>query len=119
MADTPPENGDCYVVAARLVTGDGAPEDALLCHGTCTGHGPIKGITFGHAWVEWYGMVVEQSNGHDAVLPRDVYYEAGRCREVVRYTPDEARRMMQKHGHYGPWEGRFAPTTEDTDGTDN
>lgn len=115
MTSLPEANGDCYVVAGRMVALDHAPDDAVLCHGTCTGNGPIAGVEFGHAWVEWQGMVIERSNGHDAVLPRDIYYEAGECREIVRYTPAEARRMMQMFGHFGPWEGRFAQK-EATDG---
>ena len=104
-------DGDCYLVAAQIATAGNAHPTAMLCHGTCTGHGPIEGIAFGHAWVEFtpfdgisgFVLVVEQSNGHDATIDRDTYYEAVECRDVVRYTPDEARQMMTKHGHYGPW----------------
>lgn len=114
-------DGDCYLVAAQIATAGNAHPTAVLCHGTCTGHGPIEGIAFGHAWVEFEPipglvLVIEQSNGHDATLPRDTYYAAGECRDVTRYTPHEARQMMTTHGHYGPW-----PTTtpKDEHGTDH
>jgi hypothetical protein len=102
-------DGDCYMVAAGLVAWGGAPEGALLCHGTCTGHGPIAGVTFGHAWVETEDsvtggtFVIEKANGNDVIVERDTYYAAGQCRDVRRYTAAEARAMMMQHGHFGPW----------------
>ena len=103
-------DGDCYEVAARLVAfGGNVPEGAVLCHGTATGQGPIEGVEFGHAWVEYLHpilglpMVIDKSNGNDWHGLAAVYYEAGECRDVIRYTADEARRMMVEHEHYGPW----------------
>ena len=104
-------NGDCYMVAAKLVTDGGAPDGAVLCHGTCTGQGPIEGVAFGHAWVEYEGrvgpwpvtMVIDKSNGCNWHAPAPGYYSLGECRDVVRYTADEARAMMREHEHFGPW----------------
>lgn len=103
--------GDCYVVAGNLVTGFGeVPEGAVLCHGTAVGQEQIEGIEFGHAWVEYLcpatGMpvVIDKANGNDLTLPAVVYYKVGEIRDVTRYKPQEARAMMLKHKHYGPWE---------------
>lgn len=112
MTDLPLATGDCYMVAANIVTAPRAfdiPEGAILCHGTCTGRGPIAGIPFGHAWVEIEDgvtggtFVIDRSNGNDGFIERSTYYALGECRDVVRYTAHEARTMMTTHGHFGPW----------------
>jgi len=97
-------NGDCYKVAAEKVMFALEFEDALVCHGTCTATGgPITGHAFGHAWIEAGDLVFEFSNGHDAVLRKEMYYKVGMCRNVQRYTREQARRMLLKHKTYGPW----------------
>jgi hypothetical protein len=100
--------GDCYVVAGHYALEHPLEEHAHVCHGTAIGHGPIRGVRFGHAWIEVGDVVIDQSNGNDAVMPKSVYYEAGQIMDVHRYTCSEAIRMMAKHEHFGPWEGEWA-----------
>lgn len=95
--------GDCYLVAGHLIMDADDADGYVLCHGTATGQGPIAGVAFDHAWVEKAGMAIDKSNGLDAILPVESYYAIGDVRDVVRYTPTEARQMMREHGHFGPW----------------
>jgi hypothetical protein len=97
-------NGDCYVVAGQVVAMSyGDYEGSLVVHGSV--YHPAIG-RHGHAWVETPdGDVIDQSNGHDSVMPIPVYYALGRVEDVARYTADEARAEMLRTGHYGPWKG--------------
>ena len=113
-ADLPDANGDCYLVAARTTM---ALADALpvtMVHGVASGRGELKGFRIGHGWVEVEvgpeseRYVLELSNGHNAIIPADVYYMAGEidpdnAEEFRRYTPEETRELLEEHGHYGPW----------------
>jgi hypothetical protein len=100
--------GDCYRANAKLhtaLTEELGVTSALLCHGTVTGTaGAAKGISFGHCWVELGGLVLDNSNGKEHAVPRELYYEVGNVRDVKRYTRLEAAREMVRTGHWGPWE---------------
>ena len=102
--EEPKGDGDCYYVALLLVADMSDESGHLLCHGTCTGNGPIEGIEFGHAWVEYGNVCIDKANGKNGVFEKSVYYEAGTVRDVRRYKPSEVRRMMRKHKHAGPWD---------------
>jgi hypothetical protein len=95
--------GNCYEVAAKAVLDD-PTRRLILAHGTCTGYGPIKGVAYGHAWTELGGIVQERSNGNDLCVIRELYYAVGKCRSIHYYTQAEARRMVCKTGHWGPWD---------------
>lgn len=108
--------GDCFVVAATLVTHDA---DLELCHGSVW-H-PETGV-HAHAWVEQTLTMkfptapdefvdvqtivcIDKSNGNDITMPRAVYYKFGRIEEtaVKRYSTAEAIWHMCNSEHYGPW----------------
>ncbi|MEI6035676.1 MAG: hypothetical protein WCS65_15535 [Verrucomicrobiae bacterium] len=83
----------------------------LLAHGEVTGQGPIAGIRYGHAWAEIGDAVVDPSNGRIVCARKDAYYALGKITGgVVRYSPEEARRMMLETLHYGPWPEYQHPT---------
>lgn len=99
--------GDCYEVAGGLVLED--PRYTLV-HGEPLGTGgEVAGVRFGHAWVEFEAggvwFVLDQSNGGDHLLPRDLYYAIGHVdnRPTRRYTREEARLVILQQGHWGPW----------------
>lgn len=98
--------GDCYEVAGHTIVVEDWAEDALLCHGTAVGQGPLQGQPVDHAWVELGDVVFDQANGLDIVLRRERYYEIGQIKSdrVRRYTKQEATEKMLKTGHYGPWD---------------
>lgn len=98
-------NGNCFEVSARYVVdsklfGD---RDFELVHGAVTGQGPISGINYSHAWIEDGDFVIDLSNNKSVKLPKFLYYAMGRINEVVKYSPEEARKNMLKYKHYGPW----------------
>ncbi|MEO2157784.1 MAG: hypothetical protein ABGX31_00440, partial [bacterium] len=67
----------------------------------------IEGISFGHAWVEKGGNVIDKSNGRDMQLPAVVYYAVGQIDyldNVVKYPWSEARKKILDYEHWGPWD---------------
>lgn len=107
----PNATGDCFDAAfegmleSMLV---GVPARKLrLVHGTCMGQGPIKGIRYCHAWLEFDSTVVDVSNGNEPIVPRSWYYDRGQVQDQVVYTVQEARALARSTGHVGPWDNRF------------
>lgn len=104
-------DGDCYRVAAKMVAIEKVFPAYLVCHGTATGRRGIAGRRFGHAWIEGElddkgPVVFDFSNGLNAIVARDRYYEMGEIdpEEVRKYTARETIVLMLRTGHYGPWE---------------
>lgn len=110
--------GDCFIVAYEVAAG-APPEVRTHCrisHGIVTGTGEIEGIRHPHAWVEMTALdgqvtVIDQANGLDLMVPRDLYYEQGQIDQaaVRRYDVDTATGLLDRTGHYGPW-GSLAPS---------
>ena len=121
-------NGDCFEVAANIVSVynmqyaattaassagievlkamDVEEDELMLVHGWVTR--PTDGRRHEHGWVEMilHELVVDFSNGHHSIIPKELYYRAG-CideDELVTYTEAQAKRMMVEHETYGPWE---------------
>ena len=106
--------GDCYEAAVReLMSWDDTKRaGALLCHGTVTGQGAIRGVRYGHAWIEVSGCggtglmddgVVDTSNGRRLEVPAYFYYVMGEISNVTKYSFQEAVLQMVEHRTYGPW----------------
>ena len=105
----PKENtgGDCYEVAGRYLMDNGmfgGKTNLILAHGIVTGQGAIQGIKYDHAWIEDGEEVIDQSNGRNIKMPKDVYYALGQITDVKRYNIGNLRRMVTDHRHWGPWE---------------
>lgn len=114
------EGGDCFKagvdlllkLAWKTVSAGGADgEGFYLCHGIVTGQGPIEGVRYSHCWVEHAligspATVLDHSNGRQLEMPAWLYYRIGRidARKVYRYSLNEARRLLNEHKHYGPWD---------------
>ena len=104
--------GDCYEAAGKFMMMEcqlgGSDCDGLtLIHGEVMGQGQIAGITFGHAWVEKDGMVIDKSNGRDISMPAQLYYAIGQIDKidnVIEYPWEEARTKILDYGHWGPWD---------------
>ena len=121
--------GNCYeaaVVACMLDGATGVSElvmremlpESLVVHGVVGGAvlpgDDVWTPEHGHAWVEsgdgeW---VIDSSQGKTVVLPKAMYYHLGNVRRVMRYTQEQAREQLMKHGHYGPWDPHVATTPE-------
>jgi hypothetical protein len=79
----------------------------VLVHGEVAGQGPLEGITYGHAWVLDGGTVIDRSNGRNLRIPKVVYYALGGIDHIGNlheYTWDEARALILKFEHWGPWD---------------
>ena len=125
------KTGDCFEVAGTIVSCLGRWDDIPdLCHGARLGmrtlkaldipagmlvlvHGfvtrPTDQLRHVHAWIEWRekGLVFDFSNGHQVMMPRQLYYEAGQVLDYRAYNVDEARIEMVESAHYGPWHKEF------------
>lgn len=95
-----PRAGRCYELSAKYVSEN---HDAVLVHGSIQGNGYPRNP---HAWVE-----VEGTDGmivFDPVLdqhyPAWLYERLMNAKAYVRYTYDEAVRLMVDTGHYGSWD---------------
>ncbi len=101
--------GDCYRAAGKYVMDSGlfgGNQNLILVHGIVTGQGPIRGIQYGHAWVEDGDTVIDVSSGRDLRMPKPIYYALGNIDETqtVRYTSEEMRRKILDSKHWGPWD---------------
>jgi hypothetical protein len=113
-------DGNCFEVAALIITDYSLRLNLRLVHAEVSGRGPLEGKTFVHAWVEDpdSGLAIDQSNGLDVAIPIEFYRAGARIRgDIVSYTFKEAARLMLEHGHYGPWDARLVslPGARDAD----
>lgn len=81
---------NCYEAAARLVCTKN--KKAFLVHGWI--HSTKLHRAIQHAWVESDGKVYDFANYNRAILPIETYYREGHAQPIVRYTRDEAIKMM-------------------------
>ena len=98
--------GDCYQAAGRLATSFIGDDKALLVHGMVEGQGKLKGLKFGHAWVEYGNKAMDHSNGNKFEVDKRAFYAIGNIdeKECFYYKPGKAAGWMLKTEHCGPWE---------------
>ena len=84
--------------------------DLLLVHAVVTPvSGPLRNVRHLHAWNEIGDNVIDNSNGRDIVLPKEIYYALGGIDpnnkdDYKVYDARAAREHMINSGTYGPWE---------------
>ncbi len=98
-------DGDCYQIGCEAMLDEAIDitlMDWRLCHGTVW-HRSVG--WHGHCWIEIADgrIVVDGSNGHNATIRSEIYYRAGKVKEVKRYTREETRQMVLQEGTCGPW----------------
>jgi ribosomal protein S18 acetylase RimI-like enzyme len=109
--------GDCYGAALRYMMDNGSDPYSgsllRLVHGEMAGQGPMKGKTFGHAWIEVHDpdndepMVIDPSGGRDLHMPISQYYSMGKINKLNNYhsyNHQEALGKALEHGITGPWD---------------
>ena len=114
------KRGDCYESAGRVILDvfrTFNEEGIELVHGIVTGQGEeTAGIRFPHAWVERtvtvgkHRLVICLDQTSDMKkIPRDYYYQVGEVveDELVRYSVEEAAKLMVETQNFGPWDERF------------
>jgi hypothetical protein len=102
----PSATGDCFKVATNYIIENSilrGNKDLVLVHGIVTGQGPVFGVKYQHAWVENNNTVIDMSNGKNVSISKDLYYAIGKILNTKRYVPNQVRKMLLKHKHYGPW----------------
>lgn len=97
--------GECYQQSFDYIGKHMDNESLRLVQGNVTGQGKIKGVRYGHSWIEKGDVVIDTSRGNKK-YPKDFYYALGEIKEseVKRYTPKQAMEMAVETKHYGPWE---------------
>ena len=107
--------GDCYEANGKFFMNSvtpflgGSSKSMRLVHGEVTGQGSLDGVNYGHAWVEDGNTVIDKSNGKNLRMPKAAYYALGNIDQndnLHKYTPEEFRRKVLKHEHWGPWDLR-------------
>lgn len=108
--------GDCYEVAGRMAilglskapNGQMFLGKPMVVHGEVEGQGKIKGLRYGHAWVEDDVYVYDFSNSKNLMLIKQVYYYLGKINQdkpkIYKYYFSQARKKMIKTGDFGPWD---------------
>lgn len=106
--------GTCYPDAFNWMMDNASTQDitpshnmgdsAKLAHATVTGHGPIEGIEYGHAFILINdNFVIDVATGKEIGFPKDEYYKVGKVKDVKLYTLNEMVEAALSSGHYGPW----------------
>lgn len=98
--------GDCYQVSGLFMMNILGDKQHKLVHSMVDGQGPLKGLRFGHAWIEYGNRVIDNSNGKHREYPKDVYYALGHVtpKDTKYYTPEETMKWLLKKKNWGPWE---------------
>ena len=79
-----------------------------LAHGIVTGQQHIKGIKYGHAWIIESEHEIALDITAEVVMPLEHYLKFGRCEYYVKYTWQEAVKMVNKFNHYGAWDEKVS-----------
>ena len=100
--------GDCYEAAGKYMFENRMADcNLVLVHGEVVGQGALEGVTYGHAWVEDGGTVIDKSNGRDIRLPKVLYYALGQIDQIgntVQYSWPDTREKILNYEHWGPWD---------------
>ena len=80
------KGGDCYQASYNYVLDN---PKAVLVQGEVTGQGAIKGIKYGHSWVEVGNTVIDKSGSRNIKMSKDTYYKLGNITRVKKYKTNE------------------------------
>lgn len=111
LFEGPSDGGNCYKSAANEVLKN---SKYTLVHGVVTGQGPLKGMEYGHAWVEYQDEVMDRANDKNFQMPREVYYAIGNIdpNQQHKYNSEEVMEMIMKYETWGPWEEGVSPEVQ-------
>lgn len=77
-----------------------------IVHGIVTAY-PMFSREFSHAWVEHDGKAYDSSpilEDHEKILPVDEHHKLMGIQDTKSYTYPEYNRMVDRHGHLGPFD---------------
>ncbi len=93
--------GNRYENSVNLLYRVGNPW--VLVHGIVTGtSGIIKGMKYGHAWLEHNGIVLDVEQ--NATGKQSEYYELGQIEYCKKYSLSEMRSQLLINETFGPWD---------------
>ena len=96
---------DCFKAAAKFIQQPrvmNGPDDYRLVHGNVATIQKVGVVN--HAWVEEGDFVYELSIGQKRLFSKDDYYKSNQITDVRIYTVTEALKLVDVHGHWGPWD---------------
>jgi hypothetical protein len=99
--------GDCFTAAVNYMIENGHGNKNLrVVHGMVAGQGSLHGWEFTHAWCEDGDKVIDNSNGNDMTIPKQLYYLIGniKSKDCKYYDMDDVFEQIDKYGVTGPWE---------------
>jgi hypothetical protein len=102
----------CYSKTTKYVLDHPQIKGMQLVHGVIS-HAPHF-VPLDHAWVELPGDVVFDGVVQ-AFFTRESYYAVMAAVPLDTYTGPETRRLMDAHGHPGPWNASWVPTAAQLD----
>jgi hypothetical protein len=98
----------CYGKTVAYLLGHPEIVGLRLVHGVVS-HGP-RGVPLDHAWVELPGGIVFDGVVQ-AFFTHASYARVMAAVELDRYSPADAERLLAAHGHPGPWNAAWVPTS--------
>jgi len=97
------ESGHCYNDAYTFLLNN---PTYILVHGIVSGQAELKGLRFGHAWIEFDVSVYDPNTCK--YYPRNIYYALGEIYHTVKYTIKEANLQALLSNHTGPWDATIS-----------
>lgn len=105
--------GNCFQIHAAQIIHE--PAGTKLVHGEVS-HADYPEIRYAHCWLELEVaipsgrtliMVKDISNGHNVLIPQEIYYCAGGIvdepGQLIRYSLVEATMQLIQEKNWGPW----------------
>jgi len=94
-------SGRCYELALSFQM---ANQTWTLVHAmTVQPHGPLAGLPYPHAFVEYAGVVFDTTFA--GFYPANEYYATYQVTDARKYDAVTAARVYRREKHYGPWHG--------------
>jgi hypothetical protein len=132
------KGGDCFMDAYEYIFREsviGSRNNLILVHAIIQPlMGSLAGVKFGHSWVEDGDKVIDTSRNNEVMDKQNYYLMAGlynmptqenfrdgftdqliKEEKIKRYSVEDAKRMANEHGYYGPWDEGFSDYVLDKD----
>jgi hypothetical protein len=94
--------GLCYSAALAWLR-EAEDDDWVLVHGTVLSNN--EKLRIAHAWCERGDLIVDLARPIGArIVPKEEYYRLAKPETYKSYLPEEARALVSKHLHDGPWD---------------
>lgn len=121
------EKGNCYenaIIAMIHEVPPGERHNYRVVHGIVTGQGKIKGVRYGHAWIEYRmrfgnedtGVIIAYDPAMNVRIPAEHYRALGNASNIKAYTFEQMRDLMASTKHCGPWDETISAAAHNRSG---